>query len=117
VAAIIQQKTLLLKSQADGAQALGLRLEVANSSSATEGLVNPTKHQIQIEESATPSAGTLAIAGRNPGATDHALIGTVNLTDVAELLQIIEGVYDSLQFTPTGFDADKTYSIHVVSYQ
>lgn len=114
--AAIVQKPLLTKSQAAGAQELDLEISVVSSlTSAQDGGQVPTKHQLQIEVSAVPDAGTLAIGGRNPGASSFVPIGTIDLTGT-DLIQVIEGVYGAFELTPTDLDAGKTYSAHVVSY-
>ena len=91
------------KTQADGAQSIDL-LE------ADSALI----HQLHVEVSATPGAGTLAVAVKTPGATGYiTLSGTIDLTNI--LLYKIEGLVESIQVTPTGFDADKTYDVYVTS--
>jgi hypothetical protein len=71
-------------------------------------------HQIHVEVSATPAAGTLAVAVKTPGAANYiTLSGTIDLTDIA--LFKIEGLVESIQLTPTGFDGDKTFDVYVAS--
>lgn len=72
-------------------------------------------HQIQFEPSATPGAGTLALAIRNKGATAYYTVVTLTLTDTTQYMTQIRGHTDSILATPTDFDAAKTYSLHVTS--
>jgi hypothetical protein len=74
------------------------------------------RHQVQVEVSATPSAGTLAVAVRSPGATDFATLdGSFDLTGT-ELLKTFGPCFAAeIRFTPASFDADKTYNVIVTS--
>ena len=74
------------------------------------------RHQVQVEVSATPDAGALAVAVRSPGATDFvALDGAIDMTGT-DLLKTFGPVFVAeIQFTPTSFDAGKTYNVIVVS--
>jgi hypothetical protein len=72
-------------------------------------------HQIQVIVSATPAAGTLAVAIKTPGASDYATLPwTIDLTALAtnSVFQFA-GFATDIQFTPTGFDGDKTYSVYI----
>lgn len=73
-------------------------------------------HQIQVEVSATPSAGTLAVAVRSTNATEFvALDGSFDLTG-SELLKTFGPCFAAeIRFTPAGFDAGKTYNVIVTS--
>ena len=94
------------KTQADGAQTLG--------NAGYEFLPN---HQIQIEVSAQPSAGTLKVEYRTPGATEYveATGSPVDLTALnkATAFRLDNVFVDSFRFTPDGFDADKMYNVIV----
>ena len=79
-------------AQADGAQTISL-----------EGADRFREHQIQVEVSATPSAGTLTVAFRTPGASEYVDVGTIDLTDSEDYLQYVTGFADSMQFTPASF--------------
>lgn len=74
------------------------------------------RHQVQVELSATPTGGTLAVAVRSPGATEFvALDGVFDLTGT-DLLKIFGPVFAAeMRFTPASFDADKTYTVIVTS--
>jgi len=74
------------------------------------------RHQVQVEVSATPSAGTLAVAIRSPGATNFVTLdGSFDLTG-AELLKTFGPCFAAeIRFTPTSFDAAKTYNVIVTS--
>jgi hypothetical protein len=80
-------------------------------------------YQIYVETSATPTAGTLAVSYACEGSNtfmplldaEEAAI-TINLT--APQPVVVEGVFiDKFKFTPTGFDADKTYKVFVATTQ
>lgn len=76
-----------------------------------------TRHQIQVEVSATPTAGTLAVAVRSPGATDYVTVSeSIDMTST-DLIKIITGFafVSDIRFTPSGFDADKTYNVIINS--
>ena len=98
----------LAKTQADGAQTLG--------NAGYEFLPN---HQVQVEVSAQPSAGTLKIEYRTPGATEYveAVGSPVDLTALnkATALRLDNVFIDSFRFTPADFDAAKTYNVIVAS--
>jgi hypothetical protein len=98
----------LLKVQADGAQALG-----------NKGFEYLPHHQIQVEVSAQPSAGTLAVEYKTPGASEYvtAAGSPIDLTvlNKAAAFRLDNVFIESIRFTPTGFDADKTYSIIMAS--
>ena len=80
-------------------------------------------YQIYVETSATPTAGTLAISYAcedsntfMPLLDAEEVAITVNL--VAPQPVVVEGVFiDRFKFTPTGFDADKTYKVFVATTQ
>lgn len=98
----------LLKAQADGAQIIG-----------NKGYEYLPHHQIQVEVSATPSAGTLAIEYKTPGATEYvAVIGSpIDLTalNTARAWRLDHVFVDAFRFTPSSLDADKTYSVIIQS--
>ncbi len=98
----------LAKTEATGAQTLGNR-----------GFEYLPHHQIQIEVSAQPSAGTLKIEYLSPGSTEYVEVSgsPVALTTLnkAAAFRLDDVFVDSLRFTPTSFDADKTYNVIVTS--
>ena len=73
-------------------------------------------HQIQVEVSATPAAGTLTVRARTPGAAAFQDIedGEIDLTGTLQPLEL-QGRVEALEFSPSGFDAGKTYSVYVAS--
>lgn len=91
------------KAQADGAQSISLGADDRFR-----------QHQIQVEVSATPSAGSLAVAVKTPGASAFQEIGAIDLTATLKPMQF-SGLAAEIQLTPSGFDADKTYSVYVAS--
>lgn len=62
---------------------------------------------------ATATAGTLSVRGRLPGATGYQELGVIALT--APEPAVFDGFYDSIEAVSTGFDADKTWTLNVVS--
>lgn len=74
------------------------------------------RHQVQVEVSATPLAGTLAVAVRSPGAANFVTLdGSIDLTGT-ELLKTFGPCFAAeIRFTPDSFDADKTYNVIVTS--
>ena len=98
----------LLKAQADGAQVLG-----------NKGFEYLPHHQIQVEVSAQPSAGTLAVEYKTPGATEYvAATGSpIDLTALnkAKAFRLDNVFAEAFRFTPSSLDADKTYSVIVAS--
>ena len=98
----------LAKTQADGAQVIGNR-----------GFEYLPFHQIQIEVSAQPSAGTLKVEYKTPGATEYveATGSPIDLTALNKSAAYrLDNVYvESFRLTPTSLDADKTYSAIIVS--
>lgn len=98
----------LAKTQADGAQVIG-----------NGGFEYLPHHQIQVEVSAQPSAGTLAVEYKTPGASEYvAATGSpIDLTalNVAGAWRLDNVYVSAFRFTPTSFDAAKTYSVIVTS--
>ena len=62
---------------------------------------------------ATPAAGTLSVRGKVPGATGFAELGVIALTATDPV--IFEGFYTALEAVSTGLDADKTWTLNIVS--
>lgn len=91
-------------SQADGAQTIALEQQ--------DYCLN---HQLQVEVSAIPAAGTLTVSIKTPGAA--------GFVDLAPVIDLTSGnqIYTFTRFashvrlTPTGFDAAKTYSVFHVA--
>ncbi len=73
-------------------------------------------HQIQVEVSATPTGGTLAVGVRSFGSEEYVdLDGTIDLTGT-ELLKTFGPLFAShIRITPTSFDGDKTFNVIVTS--
>lgn len=98
----------LAKTQADGAQTLGNR-----------GFEYLPFHQIQVEVSAQPSAGTLKMEILTPGATEYVEVSgsPVDLTvlNKAAIWRLDNVFVESFRFTPTDLDAAKTYNVIVAS--
>lgn len=76
------------------------------------GKVPPYNTTIAVECSATPTAGTLTIEYRAPGMTQWKAFTTISL--VTPVDPTIGGYAYEFRFTPTGFDADKTYSVSII---
>lgn len=82
-----------------------------------------TKHQITVEVVLTatgavhvPAAGTLQVSYKPKGAAAYQnLTGTYDLT-AAPITETLDGVYDSLQFTPANLDADCSFSVKYSGY-
>ena len=74
------------------------------------------RHQIQVEVSATPSAGTLTVTVKTPGAASYQAVddNAIDLTGTLKPL-LLDGEVESITFTPASFDADKTYSVYLIS--
>jgi hypothetical protein len=98
----------LLKAQADGAQTLG-----------NKGFEYLPHHQIQVEVSEQPSVGTLAVEYKTPGATEYVAVSgsPIDLTALnnAAAFRLDWVFIESIKFTPTGLDSDKTYSVIITS--
>ena len=98
----------LAKTQANGTQTLGNR-----------GFEYLPRHQIHIEVSAQPAAGTLKVEFLTPGATEYveAAGSPVDLTELNKAASFrLENVFvESFRFTPANLDADKTYGVIVTS--
>lgn len=69
-------------------------------------------HQIRLEPSATPSAGTLSVQIKSPGASKYQPIGTIDMTDPDEWVMQFTGYAEAIRLIPAGFDAAKTYSVY-----
>ena len=103
---MIIKNTVSAATQADGAQEVTLGVYDSSLS-----------HQMQVSTSATPAAGTLTVAIKTPGASAYAnLTQTIDLTDLAsQAVFQFTGFTEAIQFTPAGFDADKTYTVDIIS--
>lgn len=100
---MIYKSTLLTKTQADGAVSVSLG-----------AFDKAHRHQIQVETSATPAAGTLTVAVKTPGASTYTTLSpTISL--VSPTIYTITGYVSDIQFTPASFDGDKTYSVTIIS--
>jgi hypothetical protein len=99
---MIKVSEILTKTQADGAQAVSI------------GAFDSSKlHQLQVSTSATPAAGTLTVAIKTPGSDTYAALPwTIDLTALAtQSVFQFTGFANAIQVTPSGFDADKTYTV------
>ncbi|MCK9431887.1 MAG: hypothetical protein M0R00_02890 [Candidatus Omnitrophica bacterium] len=98
----------LAKKQADGAQTLG-----------NKGYEYLAHHQITIEVSAQPSAGTLAVQYLPPGGSEYVTVtgSPVDLTTLNKSKTFrLDNVYvEAFKFTPSSLDTEKTYNIIVAS--
>lgn len=92
------------KTQADGAQTVSLGV-------ADRFL----EHQIHLSVSATPTAGSLDVSIKTPGADGFVSIGSIDMTDSTKYLMQFKGFASEVRFTPSSFDADKTYTVNVCS--
>ena len=100
---MIYSTSLSAKTQADGAVSVSL--------GSYDSMM---LHQIHVATSATPVAGTLTVSIKTPGASNYIdLSPTIDLTSPS-LFQFT-GFASDIQFTPSGFDGDKTYSIIIIS--
>lgn len=88
------------KTQADGA---------FTSAPYAAGFVPPLTTAIGVETSATPTAGTLLVEYRMNGMTKYKTADVINLVAPVDIL--LTGYAFDFRFTPTGFDADKTYTV------
>lgn len=93
------------KTQAGGAQTVGLA-----------GYERAGRHQIQVDVSETPTAGTMTIEIKTPGASDYVEIGEIDLVN-GPLAAVFDGHVDAIRLTPVLFDADKTYTAHIFCLQ
>ena len=74
-------------------------------------------HQITISRSAVPTVGSMTVSGIPPQGTDEQSIsGTIDLTVTTIVPVTFIGRFNSLTFTTTGLDADKTIDIEIASW-
>lgn len=96
------------KAQTDGAQTLGNR-----------GFEYLPHHQIHLEVSAKPSAGTMKIEYLSPGAAEYveAEGSPVDMTALnkAGAYRLDNVFVESFRLTPALFDAAKTYNVIIAS--
>jgi hypothetical protein len=99
---------IVSKAQTDGAQTLG-----------NKGFEYLPHHQITVEVSAQPSAGSLAVQYKTPGATEFVTVtgSPIDLTALnkAATFRMDNVFIESIKFTPSSLDSDKTYSVVMVS--
>jgi|GEM_PF-2045044 len=79
------------KTLADGAESL--------ATGADDGF---PFHALRVQVDAAPSAGTLAVAVRIPGATEFDTLATLDLTDPTALRWNHSGFVAEWKFTPSG---------------
>jgi hypothetical protein len=74
------------------------------------------RYQVEVEVDAVPSAGSLAVAVRSPGAREFVTLdGSFDLTGT-DLLKIFGPCFAAeIRFTPVSFDSGKTYNVHVIA--
>lgn len=109
-------KLISKKAQADGAQTITFDQTLGEQ-------LKYHQHQIQVtvfnasDVATAPTAGSLTITVKSPGAEEFESIdsGVIDLTSRDNWLQTLDGNALALQFTPTGLDADKTYSVAINS--
>lgn len=89
------------KQTADGAQIVDLR-----------EWRHAKNHQIKVAMSAEPSAGTLTVQIKSPGANEFDTIGSITLTDTSQRIMQFTGNAEYIRFVPLSFDAAKYYSIY-----
>jgi hypothetical protein len=101
------QRTFRLtgKSQADGAQTIDLT-----------GYERAKIKQVQIDVATPPTAGTMDVSIRTPGASGYVSLGSINLV-TGPLAVMFDGYCDSIRLTPSSFDAAKTYNAAVFVLQ
>lgn len=103
---MIKTNLIETKTQADGAQTVSL------------GIFDDAKlHQFQVSTSATPAAGILTVSIKTPGSTTFKdLPWTIDLTALSTTSVFqFTGYASQIRITPTGFDADKTYTVEICS--
>lgn len=88
------------KTQANGA---------FTSAPYAAGFIPPLTTAIGVETSVTPTAGTLLVEYRMNGMTTYKTADVINLVSPVDIL--LTGYAFDFRFTPTGFDADKTYTV------
>lgn len=89
------------KATADGAQVVTFVNERAFKN-----------HQIKVSVSAEPTAGTLAVQIKSPGADGFDLIGTIDLTATTERIMQFAGNAEAIRFVPLLLDTGKTFSVY-----
>ena len=102
----INAESVTDKSQADGAQTISLGSDDKFR-----------QHQLQVELSATPTAGTLDIAIKTPGASAFITLTSLQM-DLTSGNQVVHfGPYyaSQIKLTPTSLDAGKTWSAFLIS--
>ena len=88
---LLDHKTEIGKTQAGGA------FTITVSPDAVE-------HQISVDITGSPTAGTLTVAARPPGGSAYQSVnGVIDLVN-GPLINTLFGHFDSLQFTPSGYD-------------
>ena len=107
------QVLTLTSTQTGGAKSVGIGPRYG------KGAV-PWKYSIQAEVTltsdgspATASAGTLSVRGKMPGATGFSELGVIQLT--APEPAVFDGFFEAIEAVSTGFDADKTWTLNIVS--
>lgn len=98
------------KKYSDKTQALG-----AVVFDLSDGYSHMRDHQLAIEVSETPTAGTLTISVIPVGMTDYIdLATTIDMTNGPYIVSF-SAYCDKVKITPTSFDANKTYDVGLTS--
>lgn len=102
----VHTKTIVGRTQAAGAFVVSL------DAAQADGYFT---HQIQVEVSAPPSAGALNLEIRNTAASAFEPVdGSIDLVG-GPRIHIFHAFIGALRITPVGFDADKTFTVHLMS--
>jgi len=80
-----------------------------------EGWEGSFQHQLQIDVSETPTAGTLAVHVRTPGAADYVLLDSAIDMSSTALIATFEAFADSIKIVPDSFDGGKTYDAYLMT--
>lgn len=93
------------KTQADGRVVVALGRGVAYR-----------EHDIQVAVDSMPTAGSLYVEVKTPGAADFApAVGYFDLTDADDRVRQYTGAVEAFRFRPAGLDTGRTYDVYVTS--
>lgn len=106
-------KYLLSSTQAGGAVAVSTDIDGFIARGHQRYSIQAEVTNTATGEPAVATAGTLSVRGRVKGATQYQELGVVNL--VAPNIAVFTAYLGDIEAESIGFDADKTWKLHIVA--
>lgn len=110
-AAVVEEFSVVGKTQSDGALTLDTRITNRRTNDQT---LRRWQIQVELPDSALPATGSLAVSVRSPGAAlFQDVVGSIDLTQDSALLYTFEALADEIKLTPTSLEAGLLYNAYL----